>query len=172
MTVEAAKLYTLPSQAPPLIGAALSTETAGWMGSWADGLVTISQPMDQLKKLIEAFRSGGGIGKPMYLKVQLSYAHDEHAAREGAYDQWRTNVLPGSLAAELWQVEQFDAAAEFVSSEDVAKMVHISSDFKKHIAWFEAYQQLGFERIILHNVNREQELFIQDFGTHVLPAFA
>jgi hypothetical protein len=29
--------------------------------------------------------------------------------------------------------------------------------------------KLGFERIVLHNVNREQELFIQDFGEKVLP---
>jgi hypothetical protein len=31
--------------------------------------------------------------------------------------------------------------------------------------------QLGFTRIILHNVNREQENFIKVFGEKVLPAF-
>jgi hypothetical protein len=31
--------------------------------------------------------------------------------------------------------------------------------------------RLGFERIILHNVNREQELFIKTFGQKILPVF-
>jgi coenzyme F420-dependent glucose-6-phosphate dehydrogenase len=31
------------------------------------------------------------------------------------------------------------------------------------------YQSLGFDRIYLHNVNRSQEFFIQEFGEKVLP---
>ena len=29
--------------------------------------------------------------------------------------------------------------------------------------------ELGFERLFLHNVNREQEAFVDAFGEHVLP---
>ena len=31
---------------------------------------------------------------------------------------------------------------------------------------------LGFSRLVLHNVNREQERFVDDFGAHVLPQLA
>jgi hypothetical protein len=31
--------------------------------------------------------------------------------------------------------------------------------------------ELGFDRIILHNVNRQQEVFIKTFGEKVLPQF-
>ena len=33
-----------PRTPPPLIGAAVSAETAGWAASWADGLITVNQP--------------------------------------------------------------------------------------------------------------------------------
>src|SRR5690606_32352295 len=66
--VEEAKLYTRPAQGPPIFGAALSEETAAWMGGWADGLITTGAPRDALASLIGAFRDGGGEGKPV--KVQ------------------------------------------------------------------------------------------------------
>jgi hypothetical protein len=50
-------------------------------------------------------------------------------------------------------------------------MVRISPDVQQHIDWIAKDMELGFERIILHNVNREQELFINDFGEKVLPQF-
>ena len=47
---------------PKLIGAAVSVETAGWVGGWADGLATIAQPADHLRQMIDAYRSAGGAG--------------------------------------------------------------------------------------------------------------
>jgi len=170
VTVEEAQLYTRPEQPPPLIGAALTVETAEWIGSWADGLVTVSRPLEELEPIVAAFRRGGGIGKPLYLKVQLSYDETEGASLDGAYDQWRTNVLPGELASDLWKVSQFDAVGEFVQPADVQKMVHVSADMSRHIGWLKSYKALGFDHLILHNVNRVQAAFIRKFGAEVLPA--
>jgi CRISPR-associated Csx3 family protein len=75
--VEEAKLYTRPEIPLRVIGAAVTAETAEWLGSWADGLYTISRPPEELKKVVEAFYRGGGEGKPMYLKVQISYARND-----------------------------------------------------------------------------------------------
>src|SRR5829696_5031137 len=47
--VDRARLWTLPANPPSLVGAAVSTETARWCGSWADGLITIQQPREQLE---------------------------------------------------------------------------------------------------------------------------
>ena len=93
ITVEEAQLYTLPKVKPLLLGAAVSAASAEWVGSWADGLITISRPPEELKKVVDAFRRGGGSGKPMYLKVQLSYDRSEEEAWQGAHDQWRGNIL-------------------------------------------------------------------------------
>jgi probable non-F420 flavinoid oxidoreductase len=84
VTVEDAKLYTRPRRSPALIGAAITAKTAEWIGDWADGLITISHPVEELQGVIDAFRRGGGEAKPMYLKVQVSYHRDEKMARQAA----------------------------------------------------------------------------------------
>lgn len=169
ITVEHAKLYTLPSIIPPLFGAAVTKETAAFLGSWADGMITVHQPHEQLKEVVNAFRNNGGAGKPIYLKVQLSYAKTEDEVINGALDQWRSNIFHSTVLGDLWLVEQFDALGEFVQAKEMVNMVRMSSDIQKHIDWIKRDMELGFERIILHNVNREQELFINVFGEKVLP---
>jgi G6PDH family F420-dependent oxidoreductase len=168
-TTEEAKLYTLGETKPLVFAAAVTAETAAWLGSWADGMITISQPPGELKKVVEAFRSNGGEKKPVFLKIQLSYAKTMKVAEEGAYDQWRTNIFSGTVLGDLWKVEQFDALGEQVRPDQLRKMVRISNEPKQHIDWILQDSELGFERIILHNVNRGQESFIREFGEHVLP---
>ncbi len=170
VTVENAKLYTRPEKPPMLIGAAITEETARWVGSWADGLITISRPKAQLQPVIDAFKAGGGEGKPIFLKVQLSYAATEKAAREGAFDQWRNNIFTSNVLADFSTVGQFDEAAQFIRPEDLDEFIHISADPNRHIDWISEYLEMGFDRITLHNVNREQEPFIEAFGKEVLPA--
>jgi probable non-F420 flavinoid oxidoreductase len=170
--VEHARLYTLPAKIPLLIGAAVTKETAAWMGTWADGMITVHREHSELKQVVDAFRNHGGDGKPVFLKAQLSYSNNEEEALKGAYDQWRTNIFQSTVLAEMWTVEQFDAMGEFVQHEELKKMVRISADIDQHIEWIKKDIELGFERLYLHNVNRQQELFIRDFGEKVLPAFA
>lgn len=168
--VENARLYTRPEVLPLIVGAAITPETAEWLGSWADGLITVSHPIDKLKTVVDAFRRGGGVGKPMLLKVQLSYDRTEEQARQGAYHQWRNNIFKSVVLAELKTVEQFDAIGEFVQPEEMDSFVRISSHPEQHIEWLQHYVELGFDEIILHNVNREQQPFIEVFGEKVLPA--
>ena len=47
--------------------------------------------------------------------------------------------------------------------------VRISADPEQHVQWLQQFIDLGFEEIYLHNVNREQQQFIEDFGEKVLP---
>jgi coenzyme F420-dependent glucose-6-phosphate dehydrogenase len=170
VTVEGAKLYSRPATPPLLVGAAITPETAEWVGGWADGLITVSKPPEQLRPVVEAFRRGGGEGKPMFLKVQLSWAPDEKSAREGAHQQWAANVFPSPVLSDLRAPHQFAAAAEHVQLQDMDGAVRISSSLQQHVDWLGEDLRLGFERLYLHNVNREQERFIDAFGDKVLPA--
>ena len=65
--VDRAKLHTLPAEPPPLVGQAISVETARSAGEWADGLATVNQPHDKLREMIAAFRENGGEGKRLVL---------------------------------------------------------------------------------------------------------
>jgi alkanesulfonate monooxygenase SsuD/methylene tetrahydromethanopterin reductase-like flavin-dependent oxidoreductase (luciferase family) len=152
-----------------MVGAAVTAESAEWVGGWADALITVSRPPEELEPVVEAFRRGGGEGKPMFLKVQLSYADTEEAARTGAHDQWRTNVFESHVLTELRLPEQFDDASKFVKPEDLDPFVRISSEPEQHAEWLRADLELGFERLFLHNVNRNQERYVDVFGERVIP---
>jgi probable non-F420 flavinoid oxidoreductase len=169
ITIDRARLYTLPPVAPPIYAAALSVETARWAGAWADGLITVSAPPETQQRIIDAFREGGGEGKPLVLQVKVSYAEDADEALRGAHQQWRSNVLPGQLPHTLQTPEDFAAAASLVRPEDLFDQVRIGSDLGRHAAQLQADLDQGFERIYLHNVNRHQQAFIDAFGASVLP---
>jgi coenzyme F420-dependent glucose-6-phosphate dehydrogenase len=170
MRVEGGRLYTRPAVPPRLFGAAITAATACWVGGWADGLLTLGGSPETVRRTLDAFYEGGGAGKPVVLQVALSYARDEAIARQGAYEQWRTNIFPSEGLAELWTPEQFEAIARYVRPDDLDTSVRISADPQRHLAWLQQDLALGVSQINLHHVNREQEAFIDIFGGRVLPA--
>src|SRR5690606_25798191 len=119
--------------------------------------------------VVEAFKRGGGEGKPMLLKVQLSYARDEETAINEAHEQWKSNIFASSVLAESRTAEQLEKAAEMVTKENIKEAVRISSDLQQHTKWLQQYIDLGFDELFLHNVNLQHEHFIKDFGREVLP---
>jgi probable non-F420 flavinoid oxidoreductase len=170
VTVDRARLWTRPAQAPALLGAAVTAQTARWIGGWADGMATIHQPRERLERVVEAFREGGGEGKPMVLQVHLAWAPSEAEALAIAHDQWRTNLFSPPVCWDLETVEHFDEAARNVRPEDVRAGVLVSSDPGRHVAWIQEAAELGFDEIVLHHVGKDQGPFIEAFGRDVLPA--
>jgi alkanesulfonate monooxygenase SsuD/methylene tetrahydromethanopterin reductase-like flavin-dependent oxidoreductase (luciferase family) len=169
VTVERARLWSLPAEPPPLLGAAVSPQTARWLGGWADGLATVHQPRERLARVVEAFREGGGEGKPMLLQVHLSWAGSDEEALRIAHDQWRTNVFAPPLCWDLDTVEHFDEAARHVRPEDMRDVVLVSSDLARHAEWIRNAAQLGFDEVALHHVGKRQEAFIDAAGERLLP---
>jgi coenzyme F420-dependent glucose-6-phosphate dehydrogenase len=168
INIEDARLYTLPAEPPLLIGAAITPETAEWVGGWADGMITVSQPKEKMTQVVEAFQSGGGKGKLMILKAEISYAETEEAALQGAWEEWKTNIFDSSLLAQLRLPSEFEAAGMYVTPEDMRSQVRISPDIDQQFEWIRQDLEMGFSTITVHNVNREQERFIQDFGKKIV----
>jgi coenzyme F420-dependent glucose-6-phosphate dehydrogenase len=164
-----AKIWSLPQEVPRLVAAAISEETAEWLGSWADGMLTAGHDPDKLAKVVAAFRRGGGRGKPIHLKLGLSWAREAAAALRQAHEQWRFNVLGGDVSWELARPADFEHATRFVRPEDMHEHLFISHDPDAHVARLRALADVGFETIVLHNVGRNQVEFIQTFGERVLP---
>ncbi|TCU07031.1 TIGR03885 family FMN-dependent LLM class oxidoreductase [Rhizobium sullae] len=162
--VDEAKLYALPDRPPLIIAGALSTETAEWAGGWADGLITINQPREKIVEIIDAFRRGGGEGKPLYLQAHISYAPTEENALLNAFDQWRSNAVTAAMAETMRSPKEFDEACVNVRPEDMHRYVRIASDIGQHRAWIEEDAAIGFEKIYVHNVGRNQREFIKAFA--------
>ena len=167
-----AKLYSRPETPPLLIGAAVTEATAEWLGGWADGLLTVSAKPDALRKVVDAFRRGGGEGKPLYLQVGLSWAPTEEQALAEAHEQWRSNVIGGEVNWNLRTPREFDMASRFVQPADMREAVLISADLGQHAAWLAEYEAMGFGEIHLHHVGTSQRAFIEAFGQSVIPALS
>ena len=172
VTVDRARLWTRPpaDAMPKLLGAAVSASTARTVGAWADGLITIRQPIETLRQVLDAFGQGGGEGKPAFVQVHVSYAATDDEALAIAHDQWRSNVFGSSIAWDLERVEQFDELAVKVRPEDMHDHVAISSDLARHVGWLSELLELeGVSGVYVHHVGQEQRAFIDAFGSDVLP---
>ncbi len=168
VTVNGARLWTLPDPVPHLVGPAVSVETAGSVAAWADGLITVNQPHDKLRQMVEAYRGAGGRG-PLRLQVHLSWDPSRERAEAIAHDQWRTNTFSPPAAWDIDSVEVFDITADHVPLSTVREVVLVSDDLDQHAAWLGEYLDLGFDELFLHHVGQEQAAFQEAFGEHVLP---
>jgi G6PDH family F420-dependent oxidoreductase len=166
--VDRARLWTRPDVAPALVGAAVSPETASWVGGWADGLITVNQEPGVLRKVVAAFRDGGGAGKPAYLQAHVSWAATEEEALAIAHEQWRSNVFAAPLCWDLELPAHFDEASRLVRPDDVRGPVLVSADPSWHRDRLAELVALGFDGVWIHHVGQDQGPFIDTFGERVV----
>jgi coenzyme F420-dependent glucose-6-phosphate dehydrogenase len=153
------KLPVLPPYIPDLLALAMTEAEATCAGQWADGLLTTSHAPDQLRRIIDAFQQSGGEGKPIYLKVRLSYDKSYERALTGAKQQLGN--------AQLW----LDSTPEKDFSQQSLSTVRISDSTEQHAEWIAGDIEAGVSNPYLHNVNRQQNQFIDAFGDEVIPQF-
>ena len=169
VVMEDIKLYTRPETPPRIFGAAVTPKTARWLGSWADGLLTLcGGDQDNLPEVIQAFREGGGEGKPIVCQMKLAYGTDEAALREDALHTWGTNLVIGQVVWEIPTPKQFEEAAAYMTTHDLDRTVHVSTDLSELTDLAAAYAE-QVDELILHNVATNQAEFLDAFGSRVLP---
>jgi probable non-F420 flavinoid oxidoreductase len=168
VTVDRARLWTRPETEPKLMAPAVTAATAAEGAAWADGVITINQPHDVLRSLLDAYRSAGGTGTTA-VQVHLSWDEDLQAAVTIAHDQWRSNVFPPPICWDLETPEHFDVVSADVTPEQVGSSVLISDDLGQHAQWLHELAELGFDQIYLHHVGQFQQSFVEAFGAAVLP---
>lgn len=59
-------------------------------------------------------------------------------------------------------------ATRFLRPEDICQSVLVSSELGRHAGWLHGYVELGFEKLHLHQIGRNQQDFIEAFGSRVL----
>lgn len=166
--VDRARLWSRPDNPPPLFAAAVTRESAATVASWSEGLITINQPDDTHVKVLHAYRDAGGRG-PVLLQAHVCWARNDDEAGRVAHDQWREPILGGEVDWELTLPEHFENAARFVDANTVASYVVVSSDLSVHTAWLRRQAEHGFDRVMIHQVAKDQRPFVDAFGEHVLP---
>jgi probable non-F420 flavinoid oxidoreductase len=167
--VQDAKLYTRPNQPPLIIGAALTPETARWMGPWTDGLITAGSSREALRSIADAYREGGGDGKPLMLQAAICHGSTDAEALAVAHDLWRHAALDAELIADLPTPVAFDAATRHVRPQELASRLRISSDIAKLFDEIVMDTGIGFDRVYIHYIGRQVTEFIEKFGKLIRP---
>lgn len=173
-TVESAKLYTLPENPPPIYVATAGPIMAGRTGKLADGIITVGAADEKIKMLLERFEKGAReAGKdpanmPRMLQIKVSYAPSDQEAIESAVRDWPNGGM-NFPKADIRNPDDFEAMAKLVRPENFKNRVLMTADIDAHVEYIQHFIDLGFDEVHVHNVNREQEPFIEAYGKHVAP---
>ena len=173
--MESTRLWTMPEVPPEILVATAGPVTAKRAGRLADGLITVGAPLEKIGGLFAKFAEGAReAGKdpdtlPKVLQLHLSWADTDELAMANALHEWPNGGMkfPKADIRSPWDFEQM---AKLVRPEDFAGRMVVSADPDVHRAEIQKYVDLGFDRIYLHNVGRNQREWIDVFGAQVLPA--
>ncbi len=169
VTVERARIYSLPQQPPRLLGPALSPATAARAATWADGLITINTELGAMREIVSAYRDHGGTG-PLALQVHVSIAPTLSEARDIARDQWQNHPFAEPIPHDTATPEDFDIIGKFVPDEEIAGAVVVTDSVAGLVEQLREYEELGFEEVYLHHVAQDQAPFLELAERELLPA--
>ncbi|HLV04431.1 TIGR03885 family FMN-dependent LLM class oxidoreductase [uncultured Georgenia sp.] len=169
VTVERARVYSLPATPPKLIGPALSPATAARAATWADGLITINTDLGAMREIVEAYRENGGSG-PLALQVHLSIAPTQQEARDIARDQWQNHPFAEPIPHDTATPEDFDIIGRFVPDEVIAGGVVVTASVAELVERLRELESLGFDEVYLHHVGQDQGYFLELARHDLLPA--
>jgi coenzyme F420-dependent glucose-6-phosphate dehydrogenase len=172
--MESARLWTMPEVAPPVLVATAGPLNAKKTGRLADGIITVGAPLEKIGGLFAKFEEGAReAGKdpdtmPKVLQLHLSWAPTDEEALTNAMVEWPNGGMKFPKA-DIRSPFEFEQMAKLVRTEDFEGRMVISSDPDEHRAYIQRFVDLGFDRVYLHNVGRNQADWIEVFGREVLP---
>jgi G6PDH family F420-dependent oxidoreductase len=172
--LESTRLWTMPEKAPDILVAASGPVTAKRAGRTVDGLITEAAPPDKLEALLKRFGEGAreagrdSAKMPKVLRLHVSWAETDEQAARNALTEWPNLGLRFSKS-DIRSPYELEQMARLVRREDFEGRMLISADPDAHRAHIQTFADLGFDRIYLHNVGRNQREFLEVFGRDVLP---
>jgi G6PDH family F420-dependent oxidoreductase len=164
--VEAAKLWDLPDQPPPIGIAVSGPQSAGIAGRLADLVIAVEPEAG----LLTSFAEAGGEGKPSYGQAPVSYDRDEKAARRRAHQQFRWFAGGWKVNADLPGTAGFAGASAAVTEDDVAEQIPCGADVDRHLEAIDRFARAGFTHLALVQVGGDHQAdFIAWAGEELLP---
>ena len=172
--METVRLWTMPDTPPPIYVATAGPITAERTGKLCDGLITVGAPEGKIEGIFERFEKGAReAGKdpatmPRILQLHLSWAESDEDALRYAMTEWPNGGMKFPKQ-DIRSPMDFEQMAKLVRPDDFNGRMLISSDLEAHRREIQKFADMGFDRIYLHNVGRNQREWIDAFGREVLP---
>lgn len=169
-----ARLWTMPVEAPRILIATAGPVTAKRAGRTVDGLIIEAAPIDKIGMLFQRFADGAReAGRDLastsrVLRLHLSWAPSEEQAMTNALVEWPNGGMRFAKS-DIRSPHDLEQIAKLVRPDDFDDRLLVSADPDVHRAAIQRYLDLGFDRVYLHNVGRNQAEFLELFGREVLP---
>ncbi|HKH08998.1 MAG TPA: TIGR03557 family F420-dependent LLM class oxidoreductase [Agromyces sp.] len=164
LDLEDARVFDLPDELPQIIVAAGGPDAAELAAELGDGMFG-TEPKPEL---FESYRGAGGSG-PTYGEVGLAWAEDEASAVRAAFESSRWSLTGWKVMSELPNPANFEASAQFVREEDVAAQMPCGPDAAKHLEAIRAYEQAGYDHVVLTNNGPDPDGFFDFFARELKP---
>ncbi len=166
-TIENARIYTLPENAPPILIAASGTTAAEMASEHGDGLISTAPSAET----VSSFQANGKDNRPCYGQMTVCCAESEFEARKIAYQYWRNAALHGELSQILPTPTHFEQATRNVTEDEVAETILCGNNPSRHIEQIEEYSKAGFDYIYVHQVGPNQDAFFDFYERDILPRY-
>jgi G6PDH family F420-dependent oxidoreductase len=167
-TVENARIYTLPTQPPPIYISGFGPRSARLAGQIGDGY----QSTMPSRELMSEFREAGGAGKPTQAGFKVCYAATVEEGVGTAHRLWPNEHLPGELAQILPTPRHFEQASSLVPVSAVEEAVPCGPDVKPYLDRIRAYVDAGFDEVYIQQIGSEQDRFFDFWESKVVPEIA
>ena len=136
-------------------------------------MITVGAPLGKIEGLFGKFEEGHArqartSTMPKSCSLHLSWAETDEQALQNAMTEWPNGGMKFPKA-DIRSPFEFEQMARLVRAEDFEGRMVISSDPDVHRAEIQRFVDLGFDRVYLHNVGRNQREWIEVFGRDVLP---
>lgn len=162
-TVENARLFSLPVEAPKLVVAAGGKRTAKMAGEQADGLLSVSPDA----ALVEAFESAGGTGKARLAQLHVCVADDREVASKTALHWWPNGGIAGGALSDLARPDDFEQVTKLVDGDDLDGIV-LGNDPDEHLDAIRRFVAAGFDTVYVHQIGPDQGALLDLYRDHVL----
>jgi G6PDH family F420-dependent oxidoreductase len=166
-TLEGARLYSLPTQPPPILVSGFGPKAIELAARIGDGFASVGPAGDA----VERYREQGGRG-PTSSGLKVCWGEDRDACLKMAHRLWPNDALEGELAQILPSPRHFEQVAALVTEEHVAEVVACGPDPDEHIAKIQEVVDAGFDEVYVAQIGPDQDGFIDFYAREVLPHFA
>ena len=164
LTVEDAKVHTLPDRPPRIAVAASGPSSIELAGELADDVVCDSPDPE----VVDGFRVQQPDGRA-YAQIPVAWDEDHATALDAAH-HFAFGATGWKVMAELPNIPGFDATAALVDDDAIQDLVVTGSDPKPLIEKFHAAVEAGYDHVAMVQVGPERTDAFQDWFTdHVRP---
>ena len=163
VTVEDARIFSMPDEAPGLAVAVSGAKSIGLAVEHATDMVAV----DPDAQLVDDYTMTGGKGRRIG-QVALSYDEDESKAREYAL-RFKFGAPGWKVMSELPNPVNFDAATELVTFDDLSDSVATGPDPQGHADAVRQFIDAGFDEVCVVQIGDDKEGFVRFWADEVAP---